>query len=431
MTNYIILYLAYFIEGLITYFYFNSNYNAKFKPYVTMLSVQGLYLLSFLPNVILHNNNVLVNTSFFTISTFLFAILCFEISTKSSIFHSVILLVIMTATEMVTELAVEFAFGRTLFVLDNKILNLFIGLMISKSLYFIIVYFIATTLSYKKNNAVGSMSKSYLNMFYPFIVFILLILIFRIILEYSLSRNMLILTMILSGAAIVLCCFTAIYNQRIQKRENELAELEKQQMKNEIDMQYLGLLEVKNREMQILTHDYKNHLAVIRNMSSEQVADYIDKMTDEIKTSNTVCQSGNHTFDIIINKYLTECAAKGIDFSINVKLSNLSFVDSYDLVTILGNALDNALEAAEKSKGKKIYLSTKRVNTYDSVIIENSCDIPPDSKLKTTKINKSSHGLGMKSISKTLKKYGGDFEWEYNQVDKIFKLTIILMRKEA
>lgn len=431
MTNYIILYFAYFLEGIIAFYYFNTNYNSRFKPYVSMLTVQGLYLLSYLPNVILQNNNVLINTSTFTVATFLFAIICFEISIKSSIFHSVILLLIMTATEMITEFAVEFLFGNALFYLDNKMLNLFIGIVISKSLYFLIVYIIATVLSYKKNNAVSNMSRSYLNMLYPLVIFMLLILVFRISMEYSLSKELIIVLMLLTGASVVLCCFTAIYNQRLQKRENELAELEKQQLKNEIDFQYLDLLEKKNQQMQILAHDYKNHLAAIRELgNNDQVAEYIEKMTSEIKASNSTCHSGNHTLDIIINKYITECELKHITFDFDIKLTNLGFVDDFDLVTILGNLLDNALEAAQQSEGKHISLKTKRVNTYDAVVISNSCDNPPDKNLKTKK-KKGTHGLGLKSVSKTVKKYSGDFDWEYNEIDKIFIITIMLLSKEG
>ena len=430
MTNFLTLYFAYILEGLIAYFYFNTNYKQKVKPYVSMLTIQGLYFLAFVPNIIIHNNNVLINAITFALTTFLFAIICFEISVKSSIFHSILFLFIMVATEMVTEISAEFLLGDALFSMDNKLMNYFLGVVISKSLFFIVVYFVATIFSYKKTNAVSSMSKSYLNMLYPLTVLLLLGLVFRIAMGYELSHALLVATMILTSLATALCLLTAIYNQRLQKRENELAELERQQFKNEIDMQYLNLLENKNQQMRILAHDYKNHLAAIRELGkNDQVAEYIDKLTDEFKSTGSTCNSGNHTLDIIINKYSTECELKHIDFEYNTKLSNLSFVDDFDLVTILGNALDNALEAATASTEKKIVVSTKKVNTYDTIIISNSCDTVPDKNLKTSK-KKGEHGLGLKSISKTIKKYGGDFEWEYNDSDKIFTITIMLQNPE-
>lgn len=80
-------------------------------------------------------------------------------------------------------------------------------------------------------------------------------------------------------------------------------------------------------------------------------------------------------------------------------------------------------------KNRNISLRTNKVNTYDSIIITNSCDTPPQSvnrELKTTKKDKKSHGLGLKSVMKVLKKYKGDLEWEFNSEDKQFITTIIL-----
>ena len=331
---------------------------------------------------------------------------------------------------MVVEAISMIVLNQTAFLPMEDRLFYLLYVIITKLLMFITLYAVAKAFSYKRNNALGDMKTLYISMLYPITISGFLIVDLYFLYNYELPKGVMLAILILTVVSIFIACFIVMFNQRMQRRENELAEFEHQQLKNEIDMQYLDLLEMKNREMQILTHDYKNHLAAIRDMSGEQVAEYIDKMTDEIKTANTVCHSGNHTLDIIVNKYVTECYSKNIDFVFDVKLCNLNYVESFDLVTILGNALDNALEAAEKSERKKIHLSTKRVNTYDSVIIENSCGISPDSNLKTTKESKSSHGFGMKSIAKTLKNYGGDFEWEYNSDSKLFTITIMLLNKE-
>lgn len=430
MSNLIPIAIACFIEGFITYYYFSTNYNSKFKPYISILMIEGLYTLNFIPNAVLNDNNIFVNVTTFFIATFIFALLCFEISFKSCIFHSFIILFIMTSTEIITEMAVEFFVGKIMLVMDSDILYFFIGVVISKALFFIVAYFVANTLSYKRNNAVGSMSKTYLNILYPLIVFMLLWLLFRISLEYQLSKKLLIAMMATTSVAIVLCCLTAIYTQRIQKRENEFAELKAREQKNEMDMQYLNLLEQKNQAMQILTHDYKNHLYALRNMGDSEQKEYIDRITQEMNMSRNTCHSGNHTLDIIINKYVTECELKGVTFDFEIKISNLGFVSDYDLVTILGNLLDNALEAAQQSEAKSISFKTNKINTYDSVIITNSCDTPPDKNLKTTKQNKKLHGVGLKSVTKTLKQYGGELEWEYNQEKKEFITTVILLENQ-
>ena len=189
-----------------------------------------------------------------------------------------------------------------------------------------------------------------------------------------------------------------------------------------------------NLDLMIYAHDTKKHLATIQELNNNpQIDKYIVVMTNRLKAHSHTCHSGNHTLDIVINKYDTECKIKNVDFSFDFKLANLKMVDDYDLVTIISNLLDNALEASVESEKRFITIKTNKVNTYDSLIVTNSCDIPPDAvnhELRTTKKDKKVHGLGIKSILKTLKKYDGDWEWEYNDKSKEFITTVILLNKQ-
>ena len=429
MTNYLSLALAYLIELIIVYIYFRENYEQKYRFPVSLIVGTGLYGASFALHILL-KVNFLINIVSFLVATLLFAYICFRITLKSSLFHAAAVTFFMAATELVVEMISALVFEKSAFVPMDDHFFFIMYVFITKLLMFVTLYILAKIVSYKRNNALGDMKKTYLTMLYPITISGFMIVDLYFLYNYKFPKGVLTTILILTVAAILITCFIVVYNQRLQRRENELAELEKQQFKNEIDMQYLNLLENKNQQMRILAHDYKNHLAAIRELGkNDQVAEYIDKLTDEFKSTGRTCNSGNHTLDIIINKYLTECELKHIDFEYNTKLSNLSFVDDFDLVAILGNALDNALEAAEASSEKKIVVSTKKVNTYDTIIISNSCDTVPDKNLKTSK-KKGEHGLGLKSISKTIKKYGGDFEWEYNSDSKLFTITIMLLNKE-
>ena len=95
----------------------------------------------------------------------------------------------------------------------------------------------------------------------------------------------------------------------------------------------------------------------------------------------------------------------------------------------MSNILDNAVEAAEESDEKFITLTTNKVNTYESVVVSNSCVSPPnvaDGRLKTTKGDSQRHGFGLKSVIKVLKKYNGDLDWEYDEEAREFSVTMIL-----
>ena len=131
---------------------------------------------------------------------------------------------------------------------------------------------------------------------------------------------------------------------------------------------------------------------------------------------------------MILNRYVLECQKRGLTFEYNVKVCNLRDVEDMDLVTILGNLLDNAIEAAEKSQEKTVYLETSLRNAYRIIVIQNSSLPPRESsgRLKTSKADRSTHGYGLKSVAKCLKKYQGDMHWDYDENNHLFTMTVMI-----
>ena len=200
--------------------------------------------------------------------------------------------------------------------------------------------------------------------------------------------------------------------------------------KIETEKTYYDILEQQNQDLMIYAHDAKKHLTAIKNLNNNpQIEEYINIMAENLETYSQVSHSGNQTLDVILNKYLTECKIKNIKLSFDIRLKNFDYVADYDLVAILGNLLDNALESAEKSENREITISTDYRNTYDVLIITNSCDNAPktsNNHLLTTKSDKKIHGVGLKSVIKTLKKYNGDYDWRYDSLNKTFTSIIML-----
>ena len=85
-------------------------------------------------------------------------------------------------------------------------------------------------------------------------------------------------------------------------------------------------------------------------------------------------------------------------------------------MTILGNLLDNAVEAVSVAKEKHISFETDFRNNFSVIIISNSCDRNPLNErgdiTETTKSNKRLHGFGLKSVKRTVKKYNGDIAFD-------------------
>lgn len=155
------------------------------------------------------------------------------------------------------------------------------------------------------------------------------------------------------------------------------------------DIAYYALLDRQNEVLKQLTHDEKNHLSTIKALANDPNVDaYIDSIYGEISYHSMFGNTDNKYLDLVLNKYQAICSETGITFTISVKTANLSFIEPADLITLLSNILDNAVEAAKDSKERTIEFSVNRRNGFDVLTCANSCDSPPlseEKRLFTTK----------------------------------------------
>lgn len=109
-----------------------------------------------------------------------------------------------------------------------------------------------------------------------------------------------------------------------------------------------------------------------------------------------------------------------------------SFMNSVDMVTILGNAVDNAVEAlSQLPEGQEriVYIKTARYANMAVLRISNQfagrLDMS-DGVLHTGKSDPNMHGIGLSSIQKAVKRYGGSAETEFENEGGWFRLMILI-----
>lgn len=306
-------------------------------------------------------------------------------------------------------------------------MQLVIEIVISKAIYFI---FVMVILKFAKegNKKIKIPISFYV---YPIVSMISALSFWYIGLnEYLEYKSQLILAAIifLLFLSTLFLFFAYQYNAQ---RENKLLLLQQEQDKIKTDMVYYDVLEKQNDNLRIYAHDAKNHLATIKSLNTNpQIDTYISEMIKKLSEYSNVCHSGNRIVDVIVNKYITECKINEIDFEFDIKNNNLSCIEYYDTVTILGNLLDNAVEAVSVAKEKHITFETDFRNNFSVIIISNSCDRNPLNEsgdiTETTKDNKRLHGFGLKSVRKTIKKYNGDIAFDYDSDKNIFVVTVMI-----
>lgn len=165
-------------------------------------------------------------------------------------------------------------------------------------------------------------------------------------------------------------------------------------------------------------HDFHHHLQAILGIAEQagdqKAQEYVQDLLEVSYRDVRLCNSGNDIIDAVINCSAVEASRSHIDFHYEVELSSsLSQISPIDLCAVLGNQVENALDACKKiSEAKKRFVQVSIHQNKNFVVIQvtNSTWRNPftsDGRLVTDKDHPEFHGLGLKSIQDTVDKYNG------------------------
>lgn len=168
-------------------------------------------------------------------------------------------------------------------------------------------------------------------------------------------------------------------------------------------------------------HDMKQHLTIIKGHLDTGEYDecriYLQKLIPNDENVGNVIKSENKIIDYMINSKLGNLC--DTEIVISGSIGDLSDIDELDLASLLGNILDNAVEAIEKVKEKRIELFFYRQNMNRVIICKNTINgsvLKTNKELKSTKPQGDSHGYGTSIVSKIVDKYNGLIEY-YEEFD--------------
>lgn len=216
------------------------------------------------------------------------------------------------------------------------------------------------------------------------------------------------------------------------RRDNKLL-AEYKVMKKSVDMQYKYYMKVKDNQLKTrrLYHDMKNHIICIKKLNENGYSsnNYISNLENQLKSYENTFDSGNMLLDIILSDKKEICDKNNINFNCNINFTKCNFMELEDICSIFSNVLDNSIEACEKINdyNKYISLEGKIIENFFVLKAENSKSNRiniKDSKVITDKKDKFLHGLGIKSIKQSVKKYNGEVVIDYT--DDKFILNILI-----
>ena len=238
--------------------------------------------------------------------------------------------------------------------------------------------------------------------------------------------------------SIVLMMSVLIFRiSRQYEKEKELAKLKSEQAEL-LERDYTTL----NHAYEVnakLFHDFHNHIGVLQQLLSHQkiqeAEEYLNSLQAPVREMTDTIWTGDETIDYLINSMAARAKSDKIEFLIQVEFPRHTNVRSADLCAVIGNFLDNALEAARQAserERKYIRLTIRRINQMLVIKVENSFGthlIKEGDVLKTTKAEEGLHGWGLKSARTAAEKYSGCVQTMYT--DCVFQVVATLSFQEA
>lgn len=191
-------------------------------------------------------------------------------------------------------------------------------------------------------------------------------------------------------------------------------------------------------EMRQIWHDFQNHLLTIQALNEsgdrEGADHYIKDLNESILKNQLAAKTGCTPVDLLLYKkqQLARELETSLRLTIQCRLGDMKFA-AYDLCSVLGNLLDNALEACAELPldGRSVELELKQ--QQGMLLI--SCKNPyvgeregSNGKFASTKEEKSGHGIGLSSVRQVCKKYQGTME--ISAENQVFRVHLLLMEKQ-
>ena len=179
-----------------------------------------------------------------------------------------------------------------------------------------------------------------------------------------------------------------------------------------------------HREMRGYKHDFHNHLQTLKSYLDAgdltRAREYVLELDRHLMSVDTLLKTGNVSLDAILSAKLSQAKNEGIAVTVKANVPDGLTVSDLELSIIVGNLLDNAIEACRGAEGERfirLFLGMKGKMLYFSML--NAAGAKREKVGSLFKTGKSgAHGFGLKRAEAIIKDHGG---WvKYNSEDGAF-----------
>lgn len=301
-----------------------------------------------------------------------------------------------------------------------------IGVVISKILMIVCVY-LFSIYSKRKNNEIIPIKYYIALMFVPMGSIYIAHILFNSDGYYDSLSTIIIFSILLFLNIVIFELYDKLMEVFLLEREKAIYSQQLEMISKNIEEQK-KIMEVFYREK----HNWMNELIVLKNIignsDENAVSEEIERIIHICSSDDKVSDSGNSIVDAVLNAKYSVAKEFGINFNVKVFVPEVLPLNQYDLGIVLGNAIDNAIDAAKKCKTHEKIIDVSIGIKKEMLIImiknpyEHSLKKDKKGNLLSTKNEIYRHGHGINSIKKAAEKYGGEVIWD----DKDEKFSVII-----
>ncbi len=200
----------------------------------------------------------------------------------------------------------------------------------------------------------------------------------------------------------------------------------------EIGSKYYSQINDILEEMRIIKHNLKNSLIIIdtynKTNQNDKLQEYINDLMEETDVFIVPKIDEENIITSYLNYKVEQAKLKNIKVHIENCLTNEIVIDKTDICQVLGNIMDNAVEANEKNTNKHINILLYNNDDYMIIKSQNPTNEPliiKNNEIVTSKKDTKNHGLGLKSIKKIAEKYEGSLD--ANIINNLFTIKVVFL----
>ena len=238
----------------------------------------------------------------------------------------------------------------------------------------------------------------------------------------------------LIGICVLIICFIIFYIYHFFL--NHIDDRYKNKILSECLNGYINELELmKKSELKVegMRHDLKNHLIELKSLAGngdpKEVIKYVDSMFEDLPSGKKHSRTGSYELDSLINYLVEEEGKDLLDVNVKVTVPESIEINKYKLNIILGNLLQNAIEAAKASKNKYLSLNVRYDRNILIIEIENSYSndiVFQKGDLISTKKDKEQHVIGLRNVKRIVKEQNGVIDIKTENERFIVKVMLFL-----